>query len=110
VLATEPGTRFLLLGDMGEVGERGPEFHEEIGRYARERGVDRLYAIGDLCRAAVEAFGSGARHFATIEELIAVAREEVVADAAALVKGSRIMRMERVVQALAAGPPGGGAH
>jgi UDP-N-acetylmuramoyl-tripeptide--D-alanyl-D-alanine ligase len=105
VLAAEPGTKFLVLGDMAEVGERGAEFHEEIGRYARERGVDRLYAIGDLCRAAVEAFGSGARYFATIDELIAAARREVVAGATALIKGSRFMRMERVVQALAAEPP-----
>jgi len=104
VLAAEPGTKFLLLGDMGEVGERGLDFHEEIGRYARERGIDRLYATGDLCRAAVAAFGKGARHFATADELVAAAREEVVSTAAALVKGSRFMRMERVVQALAAEP------
>jgi len=110
VLAAEAGTKFLLLGDMGEVGERGVEFHEEIGRYARERGVDRLYAVGDLCRAAVEAFGSGAHHFATIEEMIAVAREAIVTDCTALVKGSRFMRMERVVQALADALPSGGAH
>ena len=107
VLAAEPGIKFLLLGDMGEVGERGAEFHEEIGRYARERGVDRLYATGELCRAAVAAFGEGARHFAGIDDLIAAAREEIVPNAAALVKGSRFMRMERVVQALAAEPQKG---
>ena len=109
VLAAEPGTKYLLLGDMGEVGERGVEFHREIGRYASERGVDRLYATGELCRAAVAAFGEGARHFAGVEELIAAARGEIVAHTAALVKGSRFMRMERVVQALAADPPKG-AH
>src|SRR5262245_50636308 len=70
VLAAEPGTRFLLLGDMGEVGDRGAEFHREIGRYTRERGIERLYATGELCRAAVEAFGPGAQHFAGVEELI----------------------------------------
>ena len=107
VLAAEPGTKFLLLGDMGEVGDRGPAFHEEIGRYARERGVDRLYATGELCRAAVAAFGEGARHFAGVDELISVAREDIVPSAAALVKGSRFMRMERVVQALAADLPKG---
>jgi UDP-N-acetylmuramoyl-tripeptide--D-alanyl-D-alanine ligase len=107
VLAGEPGTKFLLLGDMGEVGERGAAFHEEIGRYASERGVDRLYATGELCRAAVAAFGEGARHFAGVDELIAAARKEIVPNAAALVKGSRFMRMERVVQALAADPPKG---
>jgi UDP-N-acetylmuramoyl-tripeptide--D-alanyl-D-alanine ligase len=102
VLAEEPGTKFLLLGDMGEVGERGAEFHAEIGRYARERGIDRVYAAGELCRAAVEAFGAGARHFASVEELIAAATKEVVPQTSALVKGSRFMRMERVVQALSA--------
>jgi UDP-N-acetylmuramoyl-tripeptide--D-alanyl-D-alanine ligase len=110
VLAAEPGTKFLLLGDMGEVGERGTAFHEEIGRYARERGVDRLYAIGDLSRAAVEAFGTGARHFAAVEEMIAAAQGEVVSSATVLVKGSRFMRMERVVQALAVAAQGAGAH
>ena len=109
VLGAEPGTKFLFLGDMGEVGERGAAFHEEIGRYARERGIDRLYAIGDLSRAAAEAFGKGARHFAAVEEMIAAAREEVVANTTALVKGSRFMHMERVVQALAAEPQKG-AH
>jgi len=109
VLAAEPGRKFLLLGDMGEVGERGVEFHREIGRYARERGIDRVYATGELCRAAVEAFGEGARHFAGIEDLIAAAQKEVVANTAALVKGSRFMCMERVAQALAADPPKG-AH
>ncbi len=110
VLAEEPGTKFLLLGDMGEVGERGAAFHEEIGRYARERGVDRLYALGDLSRAATEAFGKGARHFAAVEEMIAAAREEVLSNTTALVKGSRFMRMERVVLALAAEPPKAGMH
>jgi len=110
VLAAEQGMKFLLLGDMGEVGERGSEFHQEIGLYARERGIDRLYATGDLCRAAVAAFGKGARHFADVEAMIAVAREEVVWNTAALVKGSRFMRMERVVQALADDPQKAGAH
>lgn len=110
VLAAEPGTKFLVLGDMGEVGERGAAFHEEAGRYARERRIDRLYAIGDLSQAAVEAFGKGARHFAALEELIAAARAEVVSNTVALVKGSRFMRMERVVHALAAEPQKTGAH
>jgi UDP-N-acetylmuramoyl-tripeptide--D-alanyl-D-alanine ligase len=101
VLAAQRGTRFLLLGDMGEVGERGEEFHREVGAYARESGIERLYATGSLCRAAVEAFGEGARHFASAEELIAATKDELSPQAAALVKGSRFMRMERVVHALA---------
>jgi UDP-N-acetylmuramoyl-tripeptide--D-alanyl-D-alanine ligase len=108
VLAAQRGTRFLLLGDMGEVGKRGAEFHREIGAYARERGIDRVYATGTLCRAAVESFGKGARHFASIEELIAAAKDELSPQSAALVKGSRFMRMERVVNALAEAPSAGG--
>jgi UDP-N-acetylmuramoyl-tripeptide--D-alanyl-D-alanine ligase len=110
VLAAEPGEKFLLLGDMAEVGERGVEFHEEIGRYARERGINRLYAAGALSRACVAAFGEGARHFATVEALITVARGELRLQTTMLVKGSRFMRMERVVEALADEPSSPGGH
>ncbi len=110
VLAAQRGAKLLVLGDMGEVGEQGAEFHREIGAYARSRGVDRLYATGALCRAAVAAFGKGARHFAAVEELIAAAQEELRPQTTVLVKGSRFMRMERVVQALAGGPASNGGH
>jgi UDP-N-acetylmuramoyl-tripeptide--D-alanyl-D-alanine ligase len=110
VLAAQRGAKLLVLGDMGEVGEQGAQFHREIGGYARERGIDRLYATGALCRAAVEAFGKGARHFPAVEELIAAAQEELRPQTTVLVKGSRFMRMERVVQALAGGPTSAGGH
>jgi UDP-N-acetylmuramoyl-tripeptide--D-alanyl-D-alanine ligase len=100
VLAAEGGAKVLLLGDMAEVGERGVEFHQEIGRYARERGIDRLYAAGALSRACVAAFGDGGRHFATVEDLINAAQGELRPQTTMLVKGSRFMRMERVVAAL----------
>ncbi len=100
VLAAEGGAKVLLLGDMGEVGERGVEFHEEIGRYARERGIDRLFALGELSSACVAAFGGGARHFATVEDLISAAQGELRPRTTMLVKGSRFMHMERVVAAL----------
>ena len=110
VLAAEGGARVLLLGDMGEVGERGVEFHQEIGRYARERGIDRLFAVGELSSACVAAFGEGARHFATVEDLISAAQAELRPRTTMLVKGSRFMRMERVVQALAGEPSSAGGH
>src|SRR6195256_1608496 len=97
VLAAEGGAKVLLLGDMGEVGERGAEFHLEIGHYARERGIDRLLAVGELSSACVAAFGEGARHFATVEALISAAQAELRPRTTMLVKGSRFMRMERVV-------------
>jgi len=110
VLAAERGAKVLLLGDMAEVGERGVEFHQEIGRYARERGIDRLYAAGALSRGCVAAFGEGARHFATVEDLINAAQGELRPQTTMLVKGSRFMRMERVVQALAGEPSSAGGH
>jgi UDP-N-acetylmuramoyl-tripeptide--D-alanyl-D-alanine ligase len=110
VLAAEPGEKLLLLGDMAEVGERGVEFHEEIGRYARERGIDRLYAAGALSRACIAVFGEGARHFATVEALITAAQGELRPQTTMLVKGSRFMRMERVVEALAGEPSSAGGH
>jgi len=110
VLAAESGAKVLLLGDMGEVGERGAEFHLEIGHYARERGIDRLLAVGELSSACVAAFGEGARHFATVEALISAAQAELRPSTTMLVKGSRFMRMERVVEALAGEPSSPGGH
>ena len=110
VLAAAGGAKLLLLGDMGELGEHAEEFHREIGHYARERGIDGLYATGVLSRAAVEAFGKGARHFASGEELIAAAENRLAPRTTVLVKGSRFMRMERVVQALAGQPSQTGGH
>jgi UDP-N-acetylmuramyl pentapeptide synthase len=86
---------------MGELGEQGPEFHAEIGRHARERGIWRLLALGEASVHSVEAFGDGARHFATIEDLLEALRMLLDADTTVLVKGSRFMQMVRVVNALA---------
>ena len=101
LLATAAAPRVLVLGDMGEVGVRGPEFHREVGQYARERGIDALFAIGPLMREAVQAFGAGA-HFDDIDALIAALRPSLRAGTTVLIKGSRFMQMERVVQALTA--------
>ena len=102
VLAALDGPRWLLLGDMGEVGAQGPAFHAEVGDYARERGIDRLWTVGELCVHAARAYGPAARHFDSVEAMIAAldAAEPV---AAALVKGSKFMRMPRVVQAVLQG-------
>jgi UDP-N-acetylmuramoyl-tripeptide--D-alanyl-D-alanine ligase len=99
VLATMRAPRALLLGDMGEVGDRGAEFHTEVGAYAKERSIEHLWCAGALCAQAARAFGSGARHFADAQSLVA-ALGELPALASMLVKGSRFMKMERVVQAL----------
>jgi UDP-N-acetylmuramoyl-tripeptide--D-alanyl-D-alanine ligase len=106
VLAGFAAPRVLVLGDMGEVGDQGPAFHEEIGAYARACGIDTLWATGALAVHAVQAFGAGARHFGTAEALVKALEEDsggMAAQAGAvLVKGSRFMRMERMVAALVA--------
>ena len=99
VLAAMHAPRLLLLGDMGEVGDRGPAFHAEVGAYARERGIDHLWCAGAMSADAARAFGSEARHFTDVPAMIA-AKRELPAAASVLVKGSRFMQMERVVQAL----------
>jgi UDP-N-acetylmuramoyl-tripeptide--D-alanyl-D-alanine ligase len=100
VLAQLQTPRTLVLGDMGEVGSRGPQFHQEVGAYARERGIHRLLALGEQSLQAVRAFGEGASHFNEVEPLIEAARVAGRGRGSLLVKGSRFMRMERVVQAL----------
>ena len=107
VLARFSGRRFLVLGDMGEVGANGAAFHAEVGRHARAAGIDRLFLLGELCTHAAEAFGEGAGHYADIEALLAALAPGLGAGMTALVKGSRFMRMERVVQALTGVQAGG---
>lgn len=101
VLAALPGPRWLVLGDMGEVGDQGPAFHTEVGAYAKQRGIEHFWAVGALCRHAAEAF-AGARHFEDAPALIAALGQAPQA-AAIVVKGSRFMKMERVVAALSEG-------
>ncbi len=99
VLAELPGPRVLVLGDMGEVGHQGPQFHAEAGRYAQARGIEHLLALGELSRVAAEAF-PGARHFDSMDALIAAMPAALVHARSVLVKGSRFMRMEQAVAAL----------
>ena len=101
VLADLPGPRILVLGDMGEVGHEGPAFHAEAGRYALARGIDQLLAHGDLVRSAVDVF-PGARHFESMDELNDAVLAGLPHASSVLVKGSRFMRMERVVEAVVA--------
>jgi UDP-N-acetylmuramoyl-tripeptide--D-alanyl-D-alanine ligase len=95
VLASCPAPTVLVLGDMGEVGTQGAEFHREIGAYAAAKKISRLLAIGEATKHAVDSFGPGGRHFERIEELVSS-----IEGSSILVKGSRFMRMERIVSAL----------
>jgi len=110
------GASWLVLGDMGEVGEQGPAFHHEVGVYAAQQGIDQLFAIGEQSQLAVQGFNeikqkhqldSRAKHFAELDNLqadLALALKTKCTESAEkihiLIKGSRFMRMERVVKAL----------
>ncbi len=109
VLATMQGERVLVLGDMGEVGENGPAFHREIGEYAKGR-IDTLLVLGEMSAAAAHAFGAGSGHFEDIGRLNSAIAAMDAPGRTILVKGSRFMRMERVVEALCGPEAAGGGH
>lgn len=109
LLATHAAPRLMVMGDMGEVGGDGPRFHAEVGAYARARGIESLFAVGAASAFGVAAFGPAGRHFHTVEPLIAAVHDWIAecrngatasVAGAIVVKGSRFMRMERVVAAL----------
>lgn len=97
VLAGLPGPRLLVLGDMGEVGSDGPALHAEVGRYAKEQGIEQLLALGVQSVLAAAAFGVGGQHHADVDTLNADVLDTLPTVASVLVKGSRFMKMERVV-------------
>ena len=102
VLAGLPGDSWLLLGDMGEVGDQGPAFHTEVGAYAAERGIASLWTAGSAAVDAARAYGPAAQSFNTVADLISALPTQPVAQNI-LVKGSRFMKMEQIVAALLAG-------
>jgi UDP-N-acetylmuramoyl-tripeptide--D-alanyl-D-alanine ligase len=95
VLAELPGPRWLVLGDMGEVGDEGPRFHAEVGAAARAAGIEFFWAAGAAC-----AHAGAHRHFGSAADLLSALPAARPAAASVLVKGSRFMKMEQVVQAL----------
>ncbi len=97
VLAGMTGPRALVLGDMGEVGEAGPQMHAEVGAYARERGIEHLLALGEATGHSVAAFGPAGVHARTTEQVVSSLL--AARPASVLFKGSRFMRMEMVLQA-----------
>jgi UDP-N-acetylmuramoyl-tripeptide--D-alanyl-D-alanine ligase len=98
VLAARPGQRILVLGDMGELGANAADLHREVGERARAAGIDRLLCLGEMTLNTVESFGKNGMHFERIEELLAETECALGPDVTVLVKGSRFMQMERVVQ------------
>jgi UDP-N-acetylmuramoyl-tripeptide--D-alanyl-D-alanine ligase len=108
VLRSLSGTTWLVLGDMAELGESSQDSHAHIGSYARDCGIKRLFAMGALSSRAVETFGSGGEWFADADSLTRRLQAELSPGVTLLIKGSRINRLERVVQALTGGGAGSG--
>jgi UDP-N-acetylmuramoyl-tripeptide--D-alanyl-D-alanine ligase len=102
VLASCPAPTVLVLGDMGEVGAQGADLHREVGAYAASKKISQLMAMGEATKHSVEAFGPGGRHFERVEDLVSSIQGKSI-----LVKGSRFMKMERVVAALTGAAEGG---
>lgn len=100
VLATLPGRRWLVIGDMAELGEHAAAGHIEAGQHARAQGIERLLAIGQLASLSVEAFGAGAQWFPDADSLTRTLQGELTTDVHLLIKGSRVNRLERVVDVL----------
>ncbi|QHJ01616.1 UDP-N-acetylmuramoyl-tripeptide--D-alanyl-D-alanine ligase [Xylophilus rhododendri] len=96
VLASLPGPRLLVLGDMGEVGEQGPAFHAEAGAFAASHAIEQVFTLGALCASV----GAGSRHFESYAALEAALLAALPGTATVLVKGSRFMQMERAVLAI----------
>jgi len=99
VLASLPAPRLLVLGDMGEVGVNGAAFHAEVGQHAQAQGIERLFTLGELAQASAAAHAH-ATHFDDMAALQAAVLAQAAQVGSVLVKGSRFMRMERVVQAM----------
>ena len=102
VLAAYPGRTIFVMGDMGELGPDAEAMHESIGQFAKRSGVQAMFALGEMSTAAVRGFGNGARHFSSIDEMVDALAVGLERGVTMLVKGSRFMRMERVVEALGA--------
>jgi UDP-N-acetylmuramoyl-tripeptide--D-alanyl-D-alanine ligase len=100
VLASRPGRKVLVLGDLGELGDQAPELHAEAGRNARAAGIDDCLTLGQYTIETDRAFGAGARHFDSPAHLVESLLPQLNADTTVLVKGSRFMQMERVVEEL----------
>nr|WP_199064890.1 UDP-N-acetylmuramoyl-tripeptide--D-alanyl-D-alanine ligase [Chromobacterium sp. ASV5] len=100
VLSRLPAPRCFVMGDIGELGEAAPALHAEVGEYARLRGIEQFFALGEVSRHAAAAFGDGAESLDSIDELYECLDRHLASGASVLVKGSRFMRMERVVEHL----------
>ncbi len=100
VLSISPGEHWVVLGDMGELGDYAESLHQQAGKLARAHGIERLYTVGSFSEAAAFAFGEGAKHYKDLEELLYGLKQDLQHGVNVLIKGSRAMRMDKVVDAL----------
>lgn len=100
VFAEKSGNRLLVLGDMGELGNDAVRMHADIGAAAAAANIDGLFVLGDMAQHYASAFGPKAFHAKSVDELIAMIKPRLDSNTTVLVKGSRFMKMERVVHAL----------
>ena len=107
VLATQIGTKIMVMGDMAELGESESSLHAEIGTYAKQNGVEMLYTLGKNSQMAARAFGCNAQAFNSIEQLVNAVKKNMNDHSVVLIKGSRFMKMERVVNAIVQHPISG---
>lgn len=110
VLATQAGTLVMVMGDMAELGADAPQLHVQIGEYAKQRGIAVFYTLGENSRLAAQAFGEGAQAFSEVDLLIDAVQNKMNDRSVVLVKGSRFMKMERVVHAIIQHPTNGEMH
>lgn len=99
-LSALPGKKILVLGDMAELGNETESWHTQAGYAARSAGVESLYSVGDFARFATNSFGQGASHFANNQALLKVILPQLGAGINVLIKGSRCMELENVVEKL----------
>lgn len=109
LLASFAGRKILILGDMAELGEKARYYHEQVGEYAKSKGIDKLYTLGVLSQNASNVFAEDGRHFSQLEQMVEFINQQTLpeqCDISILVKGSRSSRMELVVDALEDSPLG----
>jgi len=102
VLAECPGKRWLALGEMAELGQRSAQLHREVGRAARDLGIERIFVIGPHAEALADAFGNGAEVFDDMDALARRMEHLLAPDVTCLVKGSRSSHMEQLIDRLRA--------
>ena len=110
VLATQKGQTIFVMGDMGELGKNAPQMHAEIGAYAKQKGIDQFFSFGELSQLASASFNANSQHYDTLEALLHKLRGAMLENITVLVKGSRFMKMERVVNEIVKEKMIEGAH